>query len=260
MRNLELLTPIFSEETARSSGPTTLLAALDVTVTGMGARLLRSWLLRPLLDRVFRQALSLGKRVRTETALGSGAVDLAIAPLRPPDERPGIFGKALFREGFVCVVRKGHPLARKKLTLTRFAKASHALISPRGAEGGFVDDALARLGMRRRVTIAVPHEYPSLAVAEISRRAGDDLKRCNVKFGFRFLTSDVYNGLQILRVIVFLSWTNSYGRYGKVPHLGNIDYRVITQLGSINREHVAHAGVKLRRLFFQPVEFCSCDS
>ncbi len=50
VRNLELLTPIFTEEAGRS-GPTTLIAALDVTVTGMGARLLRSWLLRPLLDR-----------------------------------------------------------------------------------------------------------------------------------------------------------------------------------------------------------------
>ncbi len=50
VRNLELLTPLFSEEAGRSSGPTTLIAALDVTVTGMGARLLRSWLLRPLID------------------------------------------------------------------------------------------------------------------------------------------------------------------------------------------------------------------
>jgi DNA mismatch repair protein MutS len=50
VRNLELLAPIFTEESTRT-GPTTLIAALDVTVTGMGARLLRSWLLRPLIDR-----------------------------------------------------------------------------------------------------------------------------------------------------------------------------------------------------------------
>ena len=50
VRNLELLTPIFSEEAGRPSGPTTLIAALDATVTGMGARLLRSWVLRPLID------------------------------------------------------------------------------------------------------------------------------------------------------------------------------------------------------------------
>jgi DNA mismatch repair protein MutS len=49
VRNLELLSPIFTEE-AKTSGPTTLIAALDATVTGMGARLLRSWVLRPLID------------------------------------------------------------------------------------------------------------------------------------------------------------------------------------------------------------------
>jgi DNA mismatch repair protein MutS len=50
VRNLELITPIFAEESTRS-GPVTLVAALDATVTGMGARLLRSWILRPLIDR-----------------------------------------------------------------------------------------------------------------------------------------------------------------------------------------------------------------
>jgi DNA mismatch repair protein MutS len=50
VRNLELVNPIFTEEAGRA-GPTTLIAALDATVTGMGARLLRSWILRPLIDR-----------------------------------------------------------------------------------------------------------------------------------------------------------------------------------------------------------------
>jgi DNA mismatch repair protein MutS len=49
VRNLELINPIFTEESGRI-GPTTLIAALDVTVTGMGARLLRSWMMRPLID------------------------------------------------------------------------------------------------------------------------------------------------------------------------------------------------------------------
>jgi len=49
VRNLELLVPIFMDE-ARNVGPTTLIAALDATVTGMGARLLRAWILRPLIS------------------------------------------------------------------------------------------------------------------------------------------------------------------------------------------------------------------
>src|SRR5207244_4186003 len=51
VRNLELLAPSFTEEAGRTGGPTTLIAALDATVTGMGARLLRSWVLRPLIER-----------------------------------------------------------------------------------------------------------------------------------------------------------------------------------------------------------------
>jgi len=50
VRNLELLAPIFTEENTRGVA-TTLVGVLDVTVTPMGARLLRSWILRPLIDR-----------------------------------------------------------------------------------------------------------------------------------------------------------------------------------------------------------------
>ncbi|HUI73904.1 MAG TPA: DNA mismatch repair protein MutS [Candidatus Acidoferrum sp.] len=50
VRNLELVAPLFSDDAAKGS-PATVLATLDATVTGMGARLLRAWLLRPLIDR-----------------------------------------------------------------------------------------------------------------------------------------------------------------------------------------------------------------
>src|ERR1700733_2817738 len=55
VRNLELINPIFTDESGRL-GPTTLIAALDVTVTGMGARRLRSWMMRPLIDPVAIEA------------------------------------------------------------------------------------------------------------------------------------------------------------------------------------------------------------
>lgn len=46
VKNLELVAPIFPEDSTRGQA-VTLLGALDETVTGMGARLLRSWILRP---------------------------------------------------------------------------------------------------------------------------------------------------------------------------------------------------------------------
>jgi DNA mismatch repair protein MutS len=50
VRNLELVAPIFFEDGARGTA-STLLSSLDETVTGMGARLLRQWILRPQVNR-----------------------------------------------------------------------------------------------------------------------------------------------------------------------------------------------------------------
>ncbi len=50
IRNLELVAPIFFEDGARGAAPT-LLSSLDETATGMGARLLRQWILRPEVNR-----------------------------------------------------------------------------------------------------------------------------------------------------------------------------------------------------------------
>jgi DNA-binding transcriptional LysR family regulator len=89
--------------------------------------------------------------------LRSGDVDLLLSPVFAADAGPGTYARKLFDERFVCVVRRGHPLADKKLTLARYVAASHALISPRGKEGSMTDDALTRLGLSRRVAVTVPH-------------------------------------------------------------------------------------------------------
>ena len=90
--------------------------------------------------------------------LALGKLDVALMPPLPSEEGTSMRRQQILEERFVCVARREHPLAKKKvLTLSRFAAASHALISPWGKEGGFVDDALARLGLQRRVTVALPH-------------------------------------------------------------------------------------------------------
>jgi DNA mismatch repair protein MutS len=49
IRNLELLKPLVAKEHVAGTDPLTLLAVLDHTVTAMGCRLLRQWLVMPLL-------------------------------------------------------------------------------------------------------------------------------------------------------------------------------------------------------------------
>jgi DNA-binding transcriptional LysR family regulator len=89
--------------------------------------------------------------------LAEGRYDVAVAPLPREHDVAGIQARRLVDESFVCVVRRGHPLTRGKLTAERFARATHALIAPAGGEGSFADTALARLGLSRRVAVSVPH-------------------------------------------------------------------------------------------------------
>jgi len=51
VRNLELLSPLNGDEAPRGSQSASLFGATDQTVTVMGARLLRAWILRPELSR-----------------------------------------------------------------------------------------------------------------------------------------------------------------------------------------------------------------
>jgi DNA-binding transcriptional LysR family regulator len=90
--------------------------------------------------------------------LASGKLDFVIMPQAPGDEAQGIRGRQLLRDRFVCIARRAHPLAKTKtLSMSSFAGAAHALIAPWGMDGGYVDDALARLGLQRKVAVAVPH-------------------------------------------------------------------------------------------------------
>ncbi len=67
----------------------------------------------------------------------------------------GFLHHRLFTGDYVCVMRKGHPLAREPLTLERFCDARHMLVSFSGRPFGFVDQALAALGQRRHVVLTV---------------------------------------------------------------------------------------------------------
>lgn len=61
----------------------------------------------------------------------------------------------LFASDYVCVMRKGHPLAQGKLTLDRYCAARHLLVSFSGRAFGFIDEALTLLHRSRTVVLTV---------------------------------------------------------------------------------------------------------
>lgn len=84
-----------------------------------------------------------------------GSVDLAVGLL--PELKAGFFQRRLFTQRYVCLMRRGHPLARRPLTVERFAAAEHVMVVSQGTGHGAVDELMQRQGIARRVRLTVPH-------------------------------------------------------------------------------------------------------
>lgn len=68
-----------------------------------------------------------------------------------------IRSEVLMRDRMVCVMRSGHPLSSGPLLLDAFLQARHVKVSMSPTDLRFVDAALARLGVARKVALNVPH-------------------------------------------------------------------------------------------------------
>lgn len=115
--------------------------------------LARVWEEGPSIDvRVVNLGLTMGDH------LTQGEVDLGIGPLGTFRSLPrGTKAQKLFDDEFVCVLREDHPFAKRRMTLDDFCALPHALVSPSGQSGSYVDTALAKLGRTRRVAVELPH-------------------------------------------------------------------------------------------------------
>ncbi|MDP3701743.1 MAG: LysR family transcriptional regulator [Hylemonella sp.] len=61
----------------------------------------------------------------------------------------------LYDSSYVCVMRRGHPLAHEELTLDGYCAARHLLVSFSGRPYGFIDEALAGLDRQRHIVLTV---------------------------------------------------------------------------------------------------------
>ncbi len=117
-------------------------------------------LLPPLVSAVKRAAphVTLALRsVESARLLGDdvreGRVHLVISGIAPP---PFFIERMLYEEHFVLLARRGHPVLDGAVTAEQFAAMDHALVSPQGIGlRGPIDDALADLGLSRRVSLSV---------------------------------------------------------------------------------------------------------
>ncbi len=150
-----------------SFDPGTAEGTLRIACEDFGTMLLAPGLFQRLRDRAPGLDLDIGAhpRERVLASLEDKSLDLAVGVYT---ELPAsIRGRRLLHSDFVCVVRRGHPRIRKRLTLRQYAELPHALIGVGDPGPTFVDEALAEHGLRRRVALRIGHFLAApLVVAE----------------------------------------------------------------------------------------------
>jgi len=107
----------------------------------------------PLTTRDPRRLLDEG-----QVDLAAGFFPAVLADLTAQAQTGGMAGfdhQRLYQGEYVCVMRKGHPLARGPLSLKRYCDAHHLLVSFSGRPYGFIDEALASLQRKRRIVLTV---------------------------------------------------------------------------------------------------------
>lgn len=124
-----------------------LLAAMDQTAPGVSIRVV------PLTTRDPRRLL---EDETLDLAIGYFPATMADLTARIQSGAAVAFShERLYSGEYVCVMRRDHPLAKEALTLANFCAARHLLVSFSGRPFGFVDEALAAVGQKRRIVLTV---------------------------------------------------------------------------------------------------------
>ncbi|WDO06618.1 LysR family transcriptional regulator [Streptomyces murinus] len=117
-----------------------------------------------LLARAAREAPGIRLRFLSESHIDApflrqGTADLEIGVI--DTTAPEVRQETVYEDRMLGVVRCGHPLLDGELTPERFAStAGHLIVSRRGRLRGPIDEALAELGLSRRVVASVG-TYPA---------------------------------------------------------------------------------------------------
>lgn len=125
-----------------------LIRSVESQAPGVSLRIL------PLTTRDPRAKLEAGE---LDAAIGHFPVVLAEIVQRSMQDSapPPVVSERLYDGRYVCVMRRGHPLAEQDLTLDRYCEAHHLLVSFSGRPFGFVDEALASIKRQRRIVLTV---------------------------------------------------------------------------------------------------------
>jgi DNA-binding transcriptional LysR family regulator len=107
------------------------------------------------------------RQTRDAAGLRDGSVDLETGVVDATTS-PELRQLALFADRMVGVTRAGHTLRKRRVTAANYAAAAHIGISRQTVDQGWVEEALAVLGLERHVMTTVSGFATAIAVARSS--------------------------------------------------------------------------------------------
>ena len=97
------------------------------------------------------RASSIDLKAEMET----GRVDLAIGAF--DDISGALYQRRLFQQNYVCMLRSGHPLAAKALSLKDFLAAQHLIVASMESPYDKINQQLEKAGIKAGAHFTVPH-------------------------------------------------------------------------------------------------------
>jgi DNA-binding transcriptional LysR family regulator len=137
--------------------PATSADAFTVRMGDMNEVLFLPELLRRLQDHAPGISLTVHHLPPSETvrALEASAIDFAVSALIKHSK--SVRSLELAKDRMVCVMRRGHPAATGRLTMRAFLSLRHLRIVHSTGDMRFVEEALLKKGLQRKVVATTPH-------------------------------------------------------------------------------------------------------
>jgi DNA-binding transcriptional LysR family regulator len=184
------------------------------------------------------------KFTRDSESLRTGAVDLETG-VAGEATGPEVRTQGLFRDRFLAVVRRGHPLSKGRMTAARYASAKHILVSRRGLSEGPIDEALTALGLEREIVATVDGFSTALALARSSDLIASVPERhtTNLRAGMHSFPLPVSTG----EMVISLLWHPRFDADAAHRWLRGLVRDICLSPGSSGGGLASRAGRELRR-------------
>ncbi|NDR56052.1 LysR family transcriptional regulator [Pseudoruegeria sp. M32A2M] len=133
-------------------------------VPGLTARVAKQ---APNVSLRFLHSMAINQNVDDAYSdLERGRIDLTVIQ---DFDTPSRFDRELLGASeFVCVARAGHPLFQPGLSMEQYTSLGHIMFTTLDAEYSRIDEALSKMGIRRRIELRVPHYSAALSATALT--------------------------------------------------------------------------------------------